>query len=131
MQFEHLFSPIKIGTKTARKRIIFPCHGLGVPLLEYIGYQVALAKGGCGLNIIGPCTIHPSGGLGGPNPYYIDTPEMMIPKWKQMAEAVHEYGTLILVQFLHAGEKSTDHTKVSWGVSENPPDYDRDRDTAP
>ncbi|HSW57971.1 MAG TPA: hypothetical protein VLH15_06185, partial [Dehalococcoidales bacterium] len=131
MQFEHMFSPIKIGTKTARNRIIFPCHGVAVPLAEYIGYQVARARGGSGLNIIGPCTIHRSGGLGGPNPYYLETPEVMSSRWKQIARAVHEYGTLILVQFLHAGEKSTDHTKVSWGVSENSTDYDIDRATVP
>jgi 2,4-dienoyl-CoA reductase-like NADH-dependent reductase (Old Yellow Enzyme family)/thioredoxin reductase len=131
MQFEHLISPIKIGTKTSRNRIVFSCHGLGVPFPEYIGYQVARAKGGCGLNIIGPCTIHPSGGLGGPAPYTIETPEMLIPKWKQMAEAVHEYGTLMLVQLFHAGEKGPDLTKISWGVSENPIDFDIDRATVP
>jgi 2,4-dienoyl-CoA reductase-like NADH-dependent reductase (Old Yellow Enzyme family)/thioredoxin reductase len=129
MQFENLFSPIKIGSKTARNRLIFPCHGLECPFQEYIAYQVARAKGGCGLNIIGPCTIHKSGGLEG---HSIETPEMLIPKWKRMAEAVHEYGTLILVQLWHAGDKSEGLSKtMSWGVSENPVNNDMDRTIVP
>ena len=129
MQFEHLFNPVKIGNKTARNRIIFPCHGVGAPFPEYIAYQAARAKGGCALNIIGPCTIHPSGGLDG---HPIETPEMLIPKWKQMAAAVHEYGTLILVQLWHAGDKSEGLSKkMSWGASENPVNNDMDRTIVP
>jgi len=131
MQFEKLFSPVKIGTRTVRNRIIFPSHGLGIPWPEYIGYQVARAKGGCGLNIIGPCPVHITGGLGGAQSHNIESPEALIPKWKQMAEAVHEYGTLVLVQLWHAGEKSEGVTHTSWGVSENPTNLDIDRPLVP
>jgi 2,4-dienoyl-CoA reductase-like NADH-dependent reductase (Old Yellow Enzyme family)/thioredoxin reductase len=131
MQFENLFSPIKIGTRTARNRIVFPSHGVGIPFPEYIGYQVARAKGGCGLNIFGPCPIHQSAVLGGERSHKIETPEALIPRWKSMANAVHEYGTLVLVQLWHAGDKSEGVTKTSWGVSENPINLDMDRPLVP
>ena len=59
--FEYLFSPIKIGTKTARNRIVFPAHGVpALPFMDddaegsdFIAYQVARAKGGCGMVVIG------------------------------------------------------------------------------
>jgi 2,4-dienoyl-CoA reductase-like NADH-dependent reductase (Old Yellow Enzyme family) len=131
MQFNNLFSPIKIGTRTARNRIIFPSHGVGIPWPEYIGYQAARAKGGSGLNIIGPCPIHQSAVLGGEHSHKIDTPENLIPRWKAMANAVHEYGTLLLIQLWHAGDKSEGVTKTSWGVSENPINLDMDRPLVP
>ena len=51
--FENLFSPIKIGTKTAKNRIVFPAHGVpALPFLgddaegsAYIAYQVSRARG--------------------------------------------------------------------------------------
>jgi 2,4-dienoyl-CoA reductase-like NADH-dependent reductase (Old Yellow Enzyme family) len=49
-----------------------------------------------------------------------------------MAEAVHEYGTLVLVQLWHAGDKSEGLSKpMSWGVSENPVNNDMDRTIVP
>jgi 2,4-dienoyl-CoA reductase-like NADH-dependent reductase (Old Yellow Enzyme family)/NADPH-dependent 2,4-dienoyl-CoA reductase/sulfur reductase-like enzyme len=131
MPFENLFSPVKLGTRTARNRIFFPSHGVGIPWDEYIGYQTARAKGGSGLNIIGPCPIHQSAVLGGEHSHKIETPEALIPKWKQMAAAVHEYGTLLLIQLWHAGDKSEGVTKTSWGVSENPVNLDMDRPLVP
>ena len=48
MQYEHLFSPIKIGSKTAKNRIVFPCHSFEtLPFPEYVAYQAARARGGC------------------------------------------------------------------------------------
>jgi 2,4-dienoyl-CoA reductase-like NADH-dependent reductase (Old Yellow Enzyme family)/thioredoxin reductase len=132
MQFENLFSPIKIGNRIARNRIIFPCHSYeALPWDEYIAYQVARAKGGCGMIIIGPCVIHDSGVTGGAHLHEIDTPEMLTPGWKRMADAVHEYDTLVLIQLWHVGDKSEGLAKKSWGVSENPVNHDLDRAVVP
>ena len=132
MQFENLFSPIKIGTRTARNRIIFPCHSYeALPFPEYIAYEVARAKGGCGLNIIGPCVVHYSGETGGEHLHEKDTPENLVPRWKAMADAVHKYGTLVLIQLWHVGDKSEGLAKTSWGVSENPVNNDLGRAEVP
>jgi 2,4-dienoyl-CoA reductase-like NADH-dependent reductase (Old Yellow Enzyme family) len=121
MPFEKLFSPIKIGTKTARNRIVFPCHSYeALTWPEYVAYEVARARGGSGVNIIGPVVVHYSGETGGEHLHEKDTPETLLPRWKTMAEAVHEYGTLVLAQLWHVGDKSEGLAKTSWGVSENP-----------
>src|SRR4030042_2564362 len=132
MQYEHLFSPIKIGTKTAKNRIGFPSHShelLTFP--EYIAYEAARAKGGCGLNIIGPIVVHWSGQTGGEHLHQIVTPESLIANWKLMAKALHEYGTLVLAQLWHIGDKSEGLAPNSWGVSENPIDMDLGRAEVP
>jgi 2,4-dienoyl-CoA reductase-like NADH-dependent reductase (Old Yellow Enzyme family)/thioredoxin reductase len=132
MSFKHLFTPIKIGTKTARNRIIFPCHSFeALSFPDYIAYEVARAKGGCGLVIIGPCVVHYSGATGGEHLHTADTPETLIPSWKAMSKAVHEYGTLVLVQLWHIGDKSEGLANVSWGVSENPINNDLGRAEVP
>jgi 2,4-dienoyl-CoA reductase-like NADH-dependent reductase (Old Yellow Enzyme family) len=48
-----------------------------------------------------------------------------------MAEAVHAYGTLVLVQLWHVGDKSEGLANNSWGVSENPVNNDLGRAEVP
>ncbi len=132
MQFENLFTPIKIGTKTAKNRIAFPCHSFeALPFPEYVAYQAARAKGGCGLNVFGPCVVHDTGVTLGEHLHTFETPEDLLPKWKQMAEAIHEHNSLVLIQLWHVGDKSEGLAEVSWGVSENPVDLDLGRAEVP
>ena len=132
MQYEHLFSPIKIGSKTAKNRIVFPCHSFEtLPFPEYVAYQAARAKGGCGLNIFGPCVVHNSGVTLGEHLHTFETPESVLPNRKLMADALHEHNTLVLIQLWHVGDKSEGLAANSWGVSENPVDLDLGRAEVP
>jgi len=132
MPFDNLFSPIKIGARTARNRLVFPCHSYeNLTVDEYIAYQAARAKGGCGMVIIGPCVVHYSGATGGEHTPPIDSPETLIPRWRKMADAVHQYGTLALIQLWHVGDKSEGLADISWGVSENPVNNDLGRSVVP
>ena len=104
--FEHLFSPIKIGTKTARNRIVFPAHGVpALPFMnddaegnEYIAYQVARARGGCGMVVVSHIGCYEGSYRLGPVVSHPPTPEKVIPKLQRLADAVHEYNTLCLIQ---------------------------------
>ncbi|HSW57976.1 MAG TPA: FAD-dependent oxidoreductase [Dehalococcoidales bacterium] len=104
--FPNLFSPIKIGTKTARNRIVFPAHGVpALPFLgdgtegsAYIAYQVARAKGGCALSVIGGIGCYDAPFRLGPVTSVPPAPRMLIPKLQRLADAVHEYNTLCLIQ---------------------------------
>jgi 2,4-dienoyl-CoA reductase-like NADH-dependent reductase (Old Yellow Enzyme family)/thioredoxin reductase len=106
MQFENLFSPIKIGSKTARNRIVFPSHGVpALPFMNdgadprgYIAYQAARARGGCGMNIIGSIGCYDEPIRLGPAPLSPPNPTILIPKLQRLADALHEYSTLCLVQ---------------------------------
>ena len=105
-RFPNLFSPINIGTKTARNRIVFPSHG--VPALPFIGggtdgsgyiaYQAARARGGCGMNIIGSIGCYDEPVRLGPSPLSPPEPSVLIPKLQRLADALHKYGTLCLIQ---------------------------------
>jgi 2,4-dienoyl-CoA reductase-like NADH-dependent reductase (Old Yellow Enzyme family)/thioredoxin reductase len=104
--FENLFSPIKIGTKTAKNRIVFPAHGVpALPFMNdeaegsaYIAYQVARAKGGCAMVIIGNIGCYDEPFRLGPGLSVPPTPKILIPKLQRLADAVHEYNTLCLIQ---------------------------------
>src|SRR5512138_1170015 len=126
MQFEHLFSPIKIGTKMAKNRIIFPGHGIPVALPfcmdetdgdRYIAYQAARAKGGCALNVIGPLGCYaPPGGSDLVN-FAPPTPAILIPKCRKMADALHEHGTLVIMQLFTYGKSYAQPYNVTWGYT--------------
>ncbi len=129
MQFENLFSPIKIGTKTARNRIVLPCHGMPcLPFQEdfddgstYLAYQVARAKGGCGLSIVGPIICHNTGVTSGALAHGLSTPEILLPKLKKLGKALHEYNTLVLMQMYHSGDTfGGASNSPNWGFSANP-----------
>ena len=106
VQFSYLFSPIQIGSKTARNRIVFPAHGVpSLPFMDdsadgddFIAYQVARARGGCGLTIIGNLGCYDKPIRLGPTPTYPPTPGILIPKLRKLADAIHKYDTLCLIQ---------------------------------
>ncbi len=105
-QFTHLFSPIKIGSRTAKNRLVFPAHGVpSLPFMDdsadgkaFIAYQAARASGGCGLTIIGNLGCYDTQIRLGSTPTYPPTPEILIPKLRKLVEAVHKYDTLCLIQ---------------------------------
>ena len=66
VQFPNLFSPIKIGSKTVKNRIVSTGHQTGYAADNmitdrYIAYHRERAKGGAGLMLIGPLAIDLAG----------------------------------------------------------------------
>ena len=104
--FPNLFTPIKIGSKTARNRIVFPAHGVpSLPFMDdsadgsaFIEYQAACAKGGCGLTVVGNLGCYDKPIRLGPTPSHPPTPEILIPKLQRLVDRLHEYDTLCLIQ---------------------------------
>lgn len=126
MQFEHLFTPIKIRNKTVKNRIISPAHASilnffrdELPPDQYIEYQRARAKGGCGLIILSNCQVHRSSS--GTN-VYPPTPELLAPKLRRMADTLHEYGTVVSMQLFHRGNhgSSIENIYANWGWTARP-----------
>lgn len=127
MQFERLFTPVKIGPKTARNRIMFPCHGTRFQFFndeaegeQYIEYQRARAKGGCGTIVMG--TVHVHHASTGFSEVVPPTPKILSPKLRRMADAVHEQGALLLMQLYHRGNSWNSHESIRalWGFSAVP-----------
>jgi 2,4-dienoyl-CoA reductase-like NADH-dependent reductase (Old Yellow Enzyme family) len=116
-EFKNLLSPIRIGTKTAKNRLVMTAHSTAFggfvqpekfPYIRlnprsnrYAEYLRARAKGGCGILITNPQVVYGSGS----NLSWIDDPEIMLTEYRRVVEAVHEYGTLILLQILDPGKE--------------------------
>ncbi|MGE0881046.1 MAG: FAD-dependent oxidoreductase [Acidimicrobiia bacterium] len=110
--FPHVFAPIKIGPIEIPNRLYLTPHGIGhvapdlsapgfwgpSPLLK--DYFVERARGGLGLNIQGGTVVHPSSEYPGLWQMFSDD---CVKNWAPVVDAVHEHGTKIFCQLMHAG----------------------------
>ncbi|MBU4037126.1 MAG: FAD-dependent oxidoreductase, partial [Proteobacteria bacterium] len=109
-QFNYLFTPIKIGTKTIKNRIYFGPHGTMFADKDYImddryvEYLRARAKGGAGLIIAGMMTVMENArDFAGIQEIH---DKRVVPMLRKLAEAVHNEGATVLVQLCHTGRES-------------------------
>ncbi len=105
-QFEHLFTPLKIGSFTVRNRIVSTAHltgfaDKGLPSERHLNYWVSKAKGGIGLIITEDQAVHPSAAT---DPFVIHAyRDECIDPFRRIAAAVHEHGAKIVAQLWHPG----------------------------
>ena len=121
-EFKYLFSPLKIGATQVPNRIHFAAHmtNYAVDNLisdRHIYYYQERAKGGVGLITTEEMGIHPTD-----HPYdkLVDVYEPeVIPGFKRLTAAIHEYDTKIFAQLNHNGMQGDG--KISrlpvWGPS--------------
>src|SRR6478736_4507722 len=105
---DRLFSPLALGSVTIPNRIVSTSHQTSLvhhhlPTDELIAYHRARARGGAGLIVVEATAIHHTGlltahTLGG----YL--PEI-VPAYRRLSEAVHEYDTRLFVQLFHGGRE--------------------------
>jgi 2,4-dienoyl-CoA reductase-like NADH-dependent reductase (Old Yellow Enzyme family) len=107
-QYQHLFTPLKIGPVTIKNRVIFgphvTCHWSAdfLPTPRSNAYYEERARGGVGLIIVGAASVDETAD------YY---PFTQIAMWKddviaplrEMTDAVHEHGAKIVQQIMHPG----------------------------
>lgn len=106
--FKYLFSPLAIGRITVPNRISFSAHLTnfaeeGLPSERHVFYYAARAKGGTGLIITEEQSVHPT------DRAYEKSIEAfkpeVIPRFKEITRAVHEYETKIFAQINHNGQQ--------------------------
>ncbi|HSP96413.1 MAG TPA: FAD-dependent oxidoreductase [Candidatus Dormibacteraeota bacterium] len=114
MAFEHLFTPLRIGPREARNRIVFGAHFTmfsepnpvcGEP--GYFGarlgrYLADRARGGVGVVIAGQAQVHPTTAYQMPNNACAWRPEA-VPHFRAVTDAVHGHGALAFLQLAHNG----------------------------
>ncbi len=125
-QFKYLFAGIKVGAMVVKNRIVFGPHGTTFKFYgddengnQYIEYQRTRAKGGCGLIILQPLQIHPTSVFAGmPCPSH----QSIVPKFRLMADAVHEHDCKVVQQLMHAGMARDRSVTLSpvWSFSGGP-----------
>jgi mycofactocin system FadH/OYE family oxidoreductase 2 len=106
--FTFLFSPLTIGRITIPNRISFSAHLTnfakdGLPSEQHVYYYAARAKGGTGLIITEEQSVHPT------DRAYEKSIEAfrpeVVPGYKKITRAVHEYETKIFAQLNHNGQQ--------------------------
>lgn len=110
MNYEKLYTPLKIGTCTIPNRyavtamVTNMCTEDGYATEQYIKYHEAKAKGGFGLIITEDYGINPNAkGYKYVAGLFEDA---QIESHRRLTEAVHHYGTKIFCQIYHAGRQS-------------------------
>ena len=93
VSFPHLLSPLQVGPKRLRNRVLVTAHvpGLavaGVPGEDYVAYHRARAKGGVGLQVTGATPVHWSSTLGRSNAIS-NLDDRVIPGYRMLAEPDH------------------------------------------
>ena len=105
-RFPHLLSPIRIGPKRLRCRVLVTAHEIRlgdgrIPGARYAAYHRARARGGAGLQITGCTAIHHTGGLGSGGAL-ANIDDSIIDGYRVLSGAVHEEGGVILAQLGHS-----------------------------
>jgi mycofactocin system FadH/OYE family oxidoreductase 2 len=124
-QFKYLFLPLQIGKTVVPNRISFSSHLTnfaenGLPSERHIYYLAERAKGGAGLIITEEQSVHPT------DHAYEKIIEAfnpaVVPHYRKICNAVHEYETKIFAQLNHNGAQSdgTLSRLPVWGPSPVP-----------
>jgi len=114
VEFPHLFSPLRIGPKLSRNRVVFGAHFTmfseparswgepgfyGARLGRYLGER---ARGGAGVVIAGRAQVHETTAYQMPN-NACAWDEAAIPHFAEVTGPVHEHGALAFLQLAHNG----------------------------
>ncbi len=107
---EQLLSVANVGPLSVRNRMVFSAPGLAYagldenanrPTPELVAYWESLARGGVGLLITEPQSVHPTST---PNPRTVENrSDEVIPLLRDVADAVHDRGAKLIGHLWHAG----------------------------
>lgn len=95
MEYNHLFSPIKIRGLELKNRVVFPAMGTKMATEDkyvtnqLIDYHVARVVGGCGLNFTEVCSVYSKAA---PKKFLALSEDKYIPGLKKLADAIHKEG---------------------------------------
>lgn len=110
--YEHLFSPLKIGSLTIRNRVIMSAMGCGTANSDntvserQIAYYTERARGGVGLIITGVTRVNDATGAMDANQISVSS-DRTIPSIRRLAESVHAQGAAIFLQLHHPGNQTS------------------------
>ena len=114
MPFDTLFSPIKLRGLELPNRVVMSAMGTHMSYAsedkrsvteQIIGYHVARARGGCGLNTTEVCAVDAASA---PFGFLSIADDKHLPSLRRLAEAVHEAGGRIMIQ-LWQGSLAVSH----------------------
>ncbi|MBD2838387.1 FAD-dependent oxidoreductase [Pseudomonas sp. JM0905a] len=125
--FPHLFEPLEIRGKRLKNRIMSSGHDTSMPADnlvndQLVAYHRARAKGGVGLIVLQVAGVHDSARY--TSHVLMATDDECIEGYRQLADACHAEGTVVLSQVFHPGreimESSDGLLTVAWSASASP-----------
>ena len=129
--FPHLFSPLKLGSKTLKHRLNFGAHTAnmsdnGLPAERHLGYYLERAIGGAAMIVVEPVPVHATGVLTRGNFRHDD--DAIIPHFRRITDACHEHGTVMIQQLYHVGGHGDwdNSFEAAWSPSGMPSMHDSD-----
>lgn len=129
--FPNLFQPLKLGHRTLKHRLTFGAHTAnmseeGLPGARHLGYYTERAKGGAAMIVVEPVPIHRTGVLTRGN--FLHSDDAIIPGFRKITDACHEYGTVMIHQLYHVGQHGDYDCSFepNWGPSGVPSYHDAD-----
>lgn len=104
--FPHLFSPLKVGSRTLRNRIVFGAHTAnmavnGVPGPQHAAYYEERAIGGAAMIVVEPMPVHPAAVLTRGN--FRPSDDSVIPHFRTVTDAIKRHGAVAIQQLYHIG----------------------------
>ncbi|MDR1794519.1 MAG: NAD(P)/FAD-dependent oxidoreductase [Erysipelotrichaceae bacterium] len=111
MQFEHLFTPLKIGSKLAKNRIFSAPMGSGgispegLFTSESIPQFETVAKGGVAVVCVGESLVDAKTGNNHGHVARLDL-ETNLPGMTKLADMIHRYGALAEIELIHPGRRA-------------------------
>ena len=119
--FPKLFEPIRIGSRQARNRVmrlatVTNTGANGVATKHTVAHYRTLARGGTGIIVTEALRVHASNA--GRTAAMLLYREETIPSLRELCDAVHEEGALIIAQLNHGGRQHHAHEiPTVWGPS--------------
>ena len=129
--FPHLFKPLQLRHKTLKHRLNFGAHTAnmaeaGLPGARHLGYYTERARGGAAMIVCEAIPIHPTGVLTRGN--FRPGDDDVIPHFRKITDACHEYGTVMIHQLYHVGQHGDfdNSYQPNWSPSGLPSYHDSD-----
>jgi 2,4-dienoyl-CoA reductase-like NADH-dependent reductase (Old Yellow Enzyme family)/NADPH-dependent 2,4-dienoyl-CoA reductase/sulfur reductase-like enzyme len=111
MKYPELFSPLRLGNKILKNRIVMPgmatmyADADGSVSAQMVSYYGKRARGGAGMIILEYTSIDYPHGLGGANQLQLADPRV-IPGFRKILDSVEPHGAVVLAQIHHSGARS-------------------------
>ena len=129
--FPHVFQPLQLRHMTLKHRINFGAHTAnmaeaGLPGERHLGYYSERARGGAAMIVVEPMPVHRTAVLTRGNFRHED--DSVIPAFRKITDACHEYGTVMVHQLYHVGQHGDwdNSFEPSWSPSGLPSYHDCD-----
>ena len=132
MTYEHLFTPLRIGSMTVPNRLVMAPHGMvfaggyGAAVDRIVDYHVERAKGGVGLMVMSNfLTLPSSRALASWGGHLATTPlgnldvandDALLPAYRRLIAGVHAHGTRFVSQLNASGRQLYSPGAVQFGL---------------